>query len=406
MSAAVHQQNKGTGSCKAMKIGLIGPTYPYRGGISHYTTLLYEALAQHHDVKFISFSRQYPKILFPGRSDKDPSRSALMTGDVQYLIDSINPITWARTAQVFADYGIEALIIPWWVVFWACCFKTIATLTHRACDAKIVFICHNAVEHESSRWKALITRWVLSGAHRIVTHSTEETETLRQLLGNKSSILTGFHPTYAPLCGPPPVNKVLRPKWGLGSRVLLFFGFVRPYKGLATLLRAMAQILPHRAVHLLVVGEFWDDRNVYDELVSSLGISSNVTFVDEYVPNEELPEYFTVADLVVLPYLSASGSGVAQLAYGFGKPVVAGDVGSLKEVIQNGVNGYLVPPGNPDALAKAIIASLDERSLKSLHEEAARTKDRFSWDALVELVCDSLDSECNSAEDSSQLPSR
>ena len=309
-----------------------------------------------------------------------------MIQDVDYLIDSVNPVTWNRTAKAFADYKIDALIIPWWVVFWACCFKTIAILTHRACGAKIIFICHNAVEHESSRLKAAITRWVLSGAHRIVTHSKEETATLKLLMGDDNPIVTGFHPTYAALCGSSSVNEQVYPESEDGSRVLLFFGFVRPYKGLPILLQAMEKIASHLSVRLLVVGEFWGDRKPYDELADSLGISSKVTIVDEYVPNEELSKYFNAADLVVLPYISASGSGVAQLAYGFGKPVVASDVGSLGEVIQDGVNGRLVPPGNPDALADAVIECLDERRLKGLHQEAARTKERFSWGKMIELV--------------------
>ena len=166
-----------------MKICLIGPTYPYRGGIAHYTTLLCRALRINHDVKFISFKRQYPRILFPGQSDKDTSREPLKIDNVDYLLDSMNPLTWVEVFKSINAYKPDKVIIPWWVAFWAPQFWSIVSLVKRNVQSEVVFICHNVIEHESHRLKKLATKAVLSKADRIITHSREDTLRLRESFG-------------------------------------------------------------------------------------------------------------------------------------------------------------------------------------------------------------------------------
>jgi glycosyltransferase involved in cell wall biosynthesis len=166
----------------------------------------------------------------------------------------------------------------------------------------------------------------------------------------------------------------------------LFFGFVRKYKGLDVLLEALPLVLRKRRVRLMIVGEFWKDKQRYVNKISELELEDHITIIDAYVPNEQLGKYFHAADLVVQPYLSASGSGVSQLAYGFGKPVIATNVGSIAEVIVDGVNGRLVHPGNPGELAQAVVEALEAEKLKSMTMEAAKVKERFSWNRFAEMV--------------------
>jgi glycosyltransferase involved in cell wall biosynthesis len=374
-----------------MRISLIGPTHPYRGGIAHHTTLLCETLREAHDVQFISYKRQYPALLFPGKSDKDPSADAIRAHDVEYLLDSVNPLTWIRTARAVTRFRPDLLVLPWWVAFWAPQYLVLTTWVRLFSSARIVFLCHNVMEHEPSFLKRLITRLTLSRADGIITQSRQESEKAKALLGADFPVTTGFHPTYAPLAGGsanrtedgPRTAKAPDPAGG----VLLFFGFVRPYKGLDVLLEAMPAVLAARDVTLMVVGEFWKDKERYLEQIGRLGIGGHVRLVDEYVPNESLGQYFTAADVVVQPYRSASGSGVSQLAYGFGKPVVATRVGNLSEVIDDGENGMLVAPADPAALADALIASLETDTLNRLTANARKTGDRFSWGELARLVC-------------------
>ncbi|EGB14691.1 glycosyl transferase group 1 [Pseudodesulfovibrio mercurii] len=371
-----------------MRVSLVGPTHPYRGGISHHTTLLCEALKKDHEVQFISYKRQYPAILFPGKSDKDPSADGLHVEGVDFLVDSVNPFTWLQTARAVVRFKPDLLVLPWWVVFWAPLYLVLITWVRWFLPTRVVFLCHNVLEHEPSALKRAITRLTLSRADRIVTQSQQESEKAKALLGADFPVVTGFHPTYVSLAGGSMDREQAVRELNLSGNVLLFFGFVRPYKGLDVLLEAMPSVLASRDVTLMVVGEFWKDKDAYLEQLDRLGLGEHVRLVDEYVPNEHLGRYFAAADLVVQPYRSASGSGVSQLAYGFGKPVVATRVGNLAEVIEDGRNGLLVPPSDAAALADALVRGLDGPKLAELTDNARLTKERFSWDRLVALICD------------------
>jgi glycosyltransferase involved in cell wall biosynthesis len=374
-----------------VKIVLIGPTYPFRGGIAHYTTLLCRALRQSHEVKFISFKRQYPRILFPGKSDRDPSKKPLRIEEVDYIIDSMNPLTWMDAVQAIKEYKPEKVVIPWWVSFWAPQFWFILTMVKRSLKSELVFICHNVVEHESNFFKKMATRAVLSKAHRLITHSKEETDRLKDHLGEHVNVITAFHPTYADMSNKKYSKEQAKEKLGLTRNVLLFFGFVRKYKGLDILLDAIPIVLKEKEVTLLIVGEFWKDKQKYLSKISRLGISKKVVIVDEYIPNEEIGLYFAAADLVVQPYISATGSGICQLAYGFDRPVIATNVGCLPEVIENGINGRIVEPGDAQCLAEAVLESLHPDNLKKFTLNAALTKEKFSWQKMAAIICGEVD---------------
>jgi glycosyltransferase involved in cell wall biosynthesis len=369
-----------------MKICLLGPAYPFRGGIAHYTTLLCRTLRTNHDVKFISFRRQYPRILFPGQSDKDTSREPLKIDTVDYTLDSINPLTWVKVFQIIKAYKPDKLIIPWWVAFWAPQFWSIVSLVKLNIQTQVVFICHNVVEHESHPLKKMATKAILSKADRIITHSKEDTWRLKDLLGNGVDAITAFHPTYTDLSKKRFTKEQARDKLGLTGNVLLFFGFIRQYKGLDVLLDAMPIVLKEKKLTLLIVGEFWSDKQSYIDKSDRLGISQHIRIVDEYVPNEEIGVYFAASDLIVQPYISASGSGICQIAYGFDRPVIATNVGSLSEVVRDGINGRLVDPGNPRGLALTILESLEPDVLSRFTINANKTKDAFSWEKMANIV--------------------
>ena len=371
-----------------MRIVLIGPTYPYRGGISHHTTLLANELDKKHTLKFISFSRQYPKFLFPGKSDKDPSTNHIKPNDVEYLIDSINPLTLLKTATAIKHFNPDLVIFPWWVTFWAFHFRFLCANVKQNTNARVTFLCHNVIEHESSWLKKQITKFVLQGSDYICTQSSTETDKAKNLLQDNFPIRTAFHPTYTSLYTTDmPQKSQSMKKLGLSGPVLLFFGFIRPYKGLDVLLKAMTHILKTQKVTLLVVGEFWKDRSIYFDMIQKYNLDQHVKIYDKYVPNEEVPNFFSAADLVVQPYKSVTGSGVSQLAYGFGIPVIATNLGTLSEIIIDGVNGRLVPSENPVALASAVTESLDPETLACLQTNAKQVKNEYSWQKLSGIIC-------------------
>ncbi|MCB9419224.1 MAG: glycosyltransferase [Ardenticatenaceae bacterium] len=366
---------------------LIGPTYPYRGGIAHYTTLLAEHLREEHETLLISFSRQYPSWLFPGRSDRDPSERPLRT-DAEYLLDPLNPLTWRHTLHRIHDWQPDVVVIPWWHPFWTPAWLWLGRKIKRLKSRpRLLFICHNVLPHELSLLSRVflpqITRLVLSSADRIVVHAQSDAAVLVQLLPDANYVVTP-HPTYAALVS---LSEDIMPVKVPDDRpLMLFAGFVRPYKGLDILLDAMPLVLQKRPVHLLVAGEFWQGTAVYDAKIRQLGISDAVTLVDEYLPNEMLAACLQRADVVVLPYRSATQSGIIQMAFGHGKPVITTDVGGLLDVVSHEHTGLIVPAENPLALSEAIVRFFAEGLGSVFKRNILRENGRFSWQHLLDSL--------------------
>ena len=364
---------------------VVGPTYPFRGGIAHFTTLLVQHLRQRHPVAFYSFRRQYPSWLFPGRSDRDPSQTPLTT-EVEYVLDPLNPITWFQTFRRIRRFQPDCLVLNWWVPFWAPAWWTLSTLSRRA-GIRVLYICHNVLPHEATLGSRWLAKQVLSRGDDWVTLSREQARTLEKLLPGRKVVYTP-HPTYAPLKRQTLEPATARAALGLVPQtpVLLFFGLVRPYKGLSVLLEAMPAVRRATGAVLLVAGEFWEPRQRYEQQITALGLQDAVRLVDQYIPDEQLPLYFGAADVVVLPYLRATQSGVAQLAHGFGRPVIASRVGDLEERFVEGETGLLVPPGDVQALAKAIGRFFQARPVPDPQSPLPQHKEQPSWEDLVKVL--------------------
>lgn len=368
-----------------MKICIIGPSYPFRGGISHYTTLLYESLRQFHDTKFYAFKRQYPRWLFPGKTDRDNSNVAIRGEEVENLLDSFNPLSWLEVFFKIKKYNPELLIFPWWVSFWTPQFWLISYLIKKFSKTQILFICHNVVEHEANFVTKLCTKLVLRNGTHFIVHSEEELKKLKNILSDVY-IAKVFHPTYAIFQHHRWSKEEAQAELGISGNTILFFGFVRPYKGLKYLIDALPEVLKRIEVTLLVVGEFWRDKDNYLRQIENLGIKDNVKIVDRYIPNEEVGLYFSACDVVVLPYTSVTGSGVVQIAFGLGKPVIASNIGSLPEVIKHGKTGYVVKPQDSQAIANAIIDFYTANREITFTREIKNQRTQFSWDRIVNTI--------------------
>jgi glycosyltransferase involved in cell wall biosynthesis len=370
-----------------MRLALVGPTHPLRGGIAHYTSFLYQEMSRYHDTAVISFRRQYPKLLFPGRTDADPS----VTGPrvpAEPMLDSLDPLSWIRTAARLRSLDADAVVMQWWVPYWAPAFGVIARLLGPRSHTRLLYVCHNILPHEHLAGSALMARFALSPAQGYIVHSSGDEASLRALLP-RAQIERCALPTYQALQATSlPTQGEARQSLGLAADepVLLFFGFVRPYKGLRALLRALPEVRRSLPVHLLIVGEFWESPQSYAGEIEALGLGRAVSIVNRYVPNEELGPYFAAADVAVLPYESATQSAVAQLAFGLGLPVIATDVGGLSEAIENGHNGLLVPPGDIPALAQAIVHYFSESLGPAFREGIAASRDKFAWRRLREAI--------------------
>jgi glycosyltransferase involved in cell wall biosynthesis len=201
------------------------------------------------------------------------------------------------------------------------------------------------------------------------------------------------HPSYEIFSEGAPSREEARRALGLTGRVLLFFGYVRPYKGLEDLLTALTLARPDAWDRLVIVGEFYEPPERYRALLADSRLRDRVLVVNRYVPNEEVARYFAAADVAALPYREATGSGIAQVAFGAGVPVIATRTGGLEEVVEEGVTGLLVPPRDPPALARAIERFFGEDLGPALRAGVARTRQRFEWEGLVEAI-EGLAEEC------------
>ena len=370
-----------------MKICLIGPTHPFRGGISHYTTLLFRYLRKQHQTTFLAFSRQYPQWLFPGETDRDPSEYPMSEDGAIYLLDSMSPLSWLKVAQKIRSVNPQLVIFPWWTHFWTLPFYCIIFLVQKWTSAKILFVCHNVKEHESNFIKQACAKLILNMGDFHLVHSKEERSNLKNLVP-ETHVIEGFHPTYENLLGRRYSKEEARKKLKVDGKLILFFGFLRPYKGLDYLLDAMPSILEKLGpdFFLMVVGECWKDEQKYRKKAKELGIVKHLLRVNKYIPNEQINLYFSATDLVIIPYVSATGSGILQIAFGCGKPVVATRVGGLSDDVVDGETGYLVPPADSEGLAKAIIKFFVEKKGQQFIANIKKTKDRFSWDRIVDLI--------------------
>mgnify|MGYP005839020305 CR=1 FL=1 len=371
-----------------MRIGLVGPTYPFRGGIAHYDTLLYRALQTRHQVRFVSFRRQYPRWLFPGRNDRDESsRVPLIAEGALPLLDPFDPRTWWAVARELIAFAPDLTILPWWTAYWAPPYAAILACLRRAGLRRNLFLCHDVVAHDYTLVHRLASRLILRQGQAFIVHSRQEADALQAMVPGAAVRWTP-HPTYAELSRGHLSRAEAQRRLRLESPVLLFFGFVRPYKGLRDLLAALPTVRAQTPATLLVVGQFWEPLHEYQSQACALGMDGCVQLVDRYVPNEEIPLYFAAADLVVLPYREATGSGVAQLALGCGRPVLTTHTGSFPEIVEDGRTGLLVPPGDPAALAEAILRflRLPAQERAAFEERIRQQEERFSWQQLVACV--------------------
>lgn len=346
-----------------MRVVLIGPIYPYRGGIAHYTTMLCRTLRDRgHRVLMVSFKRQYPQWLFPGRSDRDPSQRPLGAGNAQYWIDPLNPFTWLTTFSRIASFDPDRIVLQWWTTFWAPVWCVLGLLNRVFLGCPLIYLCHNVLPHERHVWDSTLTRLALHWGTHFVVQSSEEKRRL-QAVTSIAAIDIVPHPVYDMFAGEAMGKEEARAQLELpyDVPVLLFFGIVREYKGLRDLLAALPRIHSRLGEATLVVaGEFWEDKADYEKTIHQLGVTELVRLEDRYIPNEQVPVFFSAADVLIAPYRQATGSGTVQLALGCGCPVITTPVGDLDQVIEEGITGIITKPADSEALAEDVIRFFED----------------------------------------------
>ena len=339
------------------KIILIGPAYPYRGGNALFVTHTYDSLRNHFDVKIFNYKLLYPSILFPGTTQFDESKEQVFKIPNERIVNSINPFNWFKVAQIIKKENADLVVFDWWHPFFGFCHGVISFLIRNKYKNKILFITENVVSHESNAVDKFLTKIGLSSASKFLTLSGIVEKEVQEFSKDKK-IYRSELPVYDCYKLVPKENiQKLRGELGFekDSIVFLFFGYVRKYKGLDILIEAFPKILSSiPKARLLIVGEFYDNPNEYFELIRKLKIEDKVKVINQFVPNEDVAKYYQVSEVVILPYRSATQSGILNVAYGFYKPVIVTDVGGLSEFVDEGKTGFVVQPNSPNAIVEGV----------------------------------------------------
>lgn len=371
------------------RIVTIGPAYPYRGGIAQYGGLLIKELEQRYDVKSISFKLMYPKFLYPGKTQKDYTAKISFKSKIEYMINSINPLSYWKTAKKINKYQPDLVIVHWWHPFFA--FSDVGILKLLNKDIRVCICCNNVLPHDKFPMASFLTKCVLRCGDMYLIHSEEEEKILLDLIENDVCRARIFCPDVSTFAKTGMTKQEARQTFGLGEQdqVLLFFGFVRKYKGFNHLLNIMPtliQKLPN--IKLLVAGDFYDDKEKYLKQIDDAKLNDSIILYDQFIPDVDVERFFVASDLTVLPYDTATTSGVIRASYTFDRPVLVTDVGGLKEAVLEGQTGFVVEPHNEKALYKAIKGFYENESGINYISNIEKERDKYSWTRVVDAIQD------------------
>lgn len=374
-----------------MRIALVGPVAPWRGGLAQYLALLGEALMDRAEVRGVTFTRQYPDFLFPGETQFDP-QAERPRFPVEAMLDSIGPWSWRRTAAHLERFAPGAVILKWWMPFFGPSFaSSVGPLRRRG--TRVILVCDNLVPHEKRPFDDAFTRWMLrnSDGYLVMSESVEKDLDALKPGAPRRRVL---HPLYAQFDRGRHTRESARALLGLApdAEVALFFGYVRHYKGLDTLLTAWRTVRERRPnATLVVAGEAYEDTAPYVALANAAGGEPAVRMRLRYAPDDEVEALFKAADVVVLPYRSATQSGVTHVAYALGVPVIITDVGGLAETVHHGETGLVAPPEDPGALADALSHYFARGMAPVMRANVERLRERHSWGALADATTGLID---------------
>jgi len=361
-----------------MKIGIIGPAWPLRGGLADFDERFARELQTlGHEVVLYSYALQYPSFLFPGKTQYTdaPAPPDLR---IHTIINSVNPLNWLSVGNRIKKDRPDLLVVRYWLPFMGPALGTILRRVKTNKHTRVITLADNIMPHEKRPGDSLFTNYFIKPVDAFATMSDEVMGDLKKLT-HKPAIRV-HHPLYDSYGPAIDRNEALKKlQLPADKTYLLFFGFIRKYKGLDLLLEAMAdERLKQQDIRLIVAGEYYGDKDFYEQIIAKHQLQNRVHLFTDFIPNQEVPVYFSAADLVVLPYRSATNSGITQVAYFFEKPMIATNVGGLPEAVPDGKAGLVCAP-EPQAIADSILAFLQPGSLPGLQQSLQEEKEKYSW---------------------------
>jgi glycosyltransferase involved in cell wall biosynthesis len=358
-----------------MKIAFLSTFYPFRGGIAQFNAALYRALEKEHEIKAFNFSLQYPSVLFPGKTQLVDAEDEADRIPSERILSSISPLSYRKTAKAIEEFKPDLLIIGYWMPFMAPSLGYVAKRLTKNC--KVVSIVHNAIPHEKSRLDKSLSHYFFKRNKSFVALS----ESVKQDILNgypHAQVKTILHPTYEHFGYLIPREEaLLKLKMDSSKKYLLFFGLVRDYKGLDSLLLAMPYL--DKNIHLIIAGEVYGSFSVYQQIIDKYNLQDRLHQYNQYIPDGDVHLYFSIADCCVLPYKSATQSGITAISHHFNIPVIASNVGGLSEFIQDGENGYLIDDCTPNKIGEIITNGIEKNAFQTFKDNLSQKK-HITWD--------------------------
>jgi len=362
-----------------MKIAILSPFYPYRGGIAQFSTHLYKELSKNNEVKAFSFKKLYPDFLFPGKTQYVEDEDVVSVIDGERLLSSINPVSYKKTATEINKFAPDVLIVAYWMSFMAPALGSVCRFLKK--DIKIVALVHNAVSHEKTIFETPLAHYFFFSCDAfIVMSKTVEKDLLR--IRPNAKIFLQPHPIYDHYADKTD-KRTAREKLNIDrdKRTLLFFGFIRDYKGLDILLEATKSLTDD--YQLIVAGETYGSFDKYRKLIDESSIKNNIHVFDQYISDERVSIIFSASDVLVLPYRSATQSGVISTAYQLEMPVIATDVGAIGDTIRSAGTGIVVSDISPGGIADAVKQYFDEEKQSYYIGNIRLQKELLSWSSFA-----------------------
>lgn len=370
-----------------MKIAILSCFYPYRGGISQFNSHLLGELGKNNVVKAFNFKRQYPEFLFPGKTQYVTEQDDFAPVESQRLLDTINPISWEVTARRIREWNPDLLILRYWMPWFAPSLGYVARRMKPLC--KVIAILDNVIPHEKRPGDKLLTRFFLRSIHGAVTMCKEVESDLRKWAPTLPGIVRE-HPVYDSFGKIIPRSEALK-AIGLadepGTRTLLFFGLIREYKGLDILINAFNLLGP--GYRLVIAGEPYGSFEKYSRLIEESPARERIHLYDRFIPNSEVKNFFCASDVTVLPYRSATQSGVSSASYNFDVPMIVTNVGGLYELIGKAGTGLVSQEVSAPSVAQTIKEFFEDPSVKAgCVENIHRVKEELSWENYCKALLD------------------
>jgi glycosyltransferase involved in cell wall biosynthesis len=369
-----------------MNIISLGPAHPYRGGLASFNDRLAQQFTEEgHKIEILTFRLQYPRILFPGKTqytDGPPPKGIMITR----RMNSVNPLNWIATGLMIKKAKPDILLIRYWLPFMGPCLGTIARIARSNRHTVVICIFDNVVPHERRPGDRLLTKYFTGSIDGGIVMSGSVLDDLNSFRSG-IPVRLNPHPLFDNYGSPVSRGEAFA-ALHLESeyRYLLFFGFIRAYKGLDILIKAFAdKRLRKKKLKLIIAGEFYEDETPYRQLIKLYDLENHVIIHDHFISDNKVPLYFSVADLVVQPYKSATQSGVTQIAFHYEKPMLVTDVGGLREIVADKVCGYVVQP-QPEDIAAAIIDYFENNRQEEFTKGVKLEKEKFSWDKMTASI--------------------